>query len=166
MSNKTVVTIVGNEEMNEIFHRAGVWHKTDAMLAPDVFLYSMYKEDMNHIDKVFDLFDAHQGTDAFYLYADGSTMDDRPTTEFTVWGQQMIGWIDDTKEPEFEEDGSEIMPDLEYDSLYDYMADELGVSMWSNRIAVAADLAKLNNLTVSQLFCKYTDAMAMKGNVE
>lgn len=43
----------------------------------------------------------------------------------------------------------------EYDYLTEYMCDEIGASMEKNVCALAVDLARINNITMGELFTKY-----------
>ena len=91
---------------------------------------------------------------------------------FTVNGQFMIGWNgssrDDLREQWSNETSEEKaaynysftkyeeqMKPRTYDTLLDYMCNEIGVSMESNIIALAVDLARANGKTVANLFKIY-----------
>ena len=80
-------------------------------------------------------------TYGWWRFAKGSNLG-TPASFFTVNGQFMIGW--ETL------DGNDT-----YDSLMDYFHKGLSVSMESNIIALAVDLARANGKTVSGLFKTY-----------
>jgi hypothetical protein len=61
----------------------------------------------------------------------------------------MIGWDGDRRL-----DGKRAW-NREYDHLLQYLCDEIGASVEKNVMALAMDLAKMNGLTLAQLFKKY-----------
>ena len=106
---------------------------------------------------------------AWWRYADGSNQD-APDHEFTINGEKIIAWYDADRDEDLIEDfEDEDEVDKEggleayiatwhttsYDKLIDYLNSELGASTERNVCALAVDLAKYNNITVSELFRKY-----------
>lgn len=96
----------------------------------------------------------------FWRSAVGSNQSDNGTDTFEVNDHAMIGFLGDFREDQAEENANCPEEDIyetekEYDSLLNYLCDEIGASTESNVIAVAVDLAKLNNMKVGELFTKY-----------
>lgn len=83
------------------------------------------------------------GEDAWWRSAEGSVMD-APDTEFIINGEEMIGWNYRNKYENFQ-----------YENLSDYLCYGVGASQPRNVCALAVDLAKYNNMTMSELFNKY-----------
>lgn len=78
--------------------------------------------------------------------ADGSNMG-IPYVKYTINGKKIIAW------DRLHEDESRIK--RRYDSLLEYMCEEIGASQPRNVCALAVDLAKYNNMTMGELFAKY-----------
>lgn len=72
-----------------------------------------------------------------------------PTATFTVHGKEMIGWYRENDNHKNE------LLNREYDSLTDYLCSVIGASTESNVCSVAVDLAKLNLMTMAELFTEY-----------
>ena len=77
--------------------------------------------------------------------ADGSNMG-VPCVKYTINGKKIIAW-DRLHKYESKK--------RKYDSLLEYMCEEIGASQPRNVCALAVDLAKYNNMTMSELFAKY-----------
>lgn len=86
------------------------------------------------------------------------------TDKFIVNGKEMVGYMSDKYEDmlkEHQEDEPEVgytMDDIRhtnYSNLTEYICEELGASTIKNVTAVAMDLAKMNDMTLSELFEKY-----------
>lgn len=85
----------------------------------------------------------------WWRYADGSNITDWPIRLFLVNKEQMIGYFKEL-------DSDEISPYVKnYSSLTDYLYNEIGASAERNICAVSVDLAKLNGMTLAELFQKY-----------
>lgn len=107
----------------------------------------------------------------WWCFTKGSNMG-TPCSFFTINGQELIAWDgvkredlrynwDDEDDREkkayhysFKEYEDNIMPH-KYDTLTDYMGEELGASTPKNVCALAVDLAKANGMTMSKLFRFY-----------
>lgn len=108
----------------------------------------------------------------WYRYAKGSNMG-TPFDFFTVNGKELIAWENQYKRMDLRDDWDD-EPDSEkeachysfkeyvathcpnkYDTLTEYMGEELGASNGTNVCALAVDLARANGLTMAQLFKIY-----------
>lgn len=83
------------------------------------------------------------GEEAWWIYAEGSSMGD-PNADFIINEEEMIGWNERGKYENFQ-----------YDNLSDYLCYGIGASDETNVCALVVDLAKYNNMTMSELFTKY-----------
>lgn len=93
-------------------------------------------------------FEKFAGEDAWWRYDMGSVLYAFEIGEITANNQKMIGWI---RKP-WEE---EISTDIKYSSLTEYLCEFIGASTPKNVMACVADLAKFNNMKVSELMKKY-----------
>lgn len=80
--------------------------------------------------------------------SDGSNMAGEPIHEFVVNGYPMKGWRDESNE------------DIElymssYPNLLTYLSVEIGASTERNVCALCVDLAKINEVTMAELFRKH-----------
>lgn len=105
----------------------------------------------------------------FFRCAKGSNLG-TACSLFTVNGKELIAWdgsrredlyndweLEEEKEQyhySFKEYEESMMP-REYDTLLEYMCNEIGASLESNVIALAVDLGRANGKTVAQLFQIY-----------
>ena len=107
----------------------------------------------------------------WWRFAKGSNMG-TPYEFFVVNGQMLIGWISFRREDlyndweaednaekaayhySFKEYEEDIMP-REYNSLSQYLCEELGASQPRNICALAIDLAKANGMTMAKLFATF-----------
>lgn len=87
------------------------------------------------------------GEDAWWRQSEGSVLGVPDTTVY-INGQEMLGW---NKRWADEDEKWEIHEH----SLTDYLCDQIGVSQPRNVCACAMDLAKYNNMSMSELFRKY-----------
>lgn len=85
--------------------------------------------------------------------AEGSNMCN-PLENFIIKGQEIIAW-DGTGRLEAEEEGEDWWYKREYSCLLEYFCEELGASQPRNVCALAVDLARINNMKMSELFQKY-----------
>ena len=90
------------------------------------------------------------GDDAWWRHCEGSNLG-IPTAKAIVKGEPLICWDDDYYLPDEYEDE----PCKEFDSLTEYLCDEIGASQPKNVCACAIDLAKYNDMTMGELFRKY-----------
>lgn len=79
---------------------------------------------------------------------------------FTVNGKNMIGFVESFREDEYDDNMEEdeedrIWREKVYVNLTDYICEGLGASQPKNVVAVAIDLAKMNDMKMSELFKKY-----------
>ena len=108
--------------------------------------------------------------DSWWRYSNGSIFG-IPDTKFEINGKQMWGWtdikrnhlykeyetLDEEEKAEYEDadDYVEFCMPYKYDDLLHYLCDEIGASTERNVCALAADLAKYNNMTMAELFKRY-----------
>ena len=78
----------------------------------------------------------------WWRYAKGCNLG-TPFDIFTVNGQMLIGWASNPQNSS------------DYDTLTDYLCEELGVSTETNVCACVTDLAKANGMSISKLFKVY-----------
>lgn len=81
---------------------------------------------------------------AWWRSSEGSNLRNHSVRRFSVNGHWMIGY-------------DEVYPcsSKKFDDLSDYLCRKIGCSLPKNVCAVAMDLAKLNDMTMGQLFEKY-----------
>lgn len=90
------------------------------------------------------------GENAWWGSSEGSVLGE-PMAKSTVNGEPLVCWDDDYYLPdEYEEE-----PCKEFESLSEYLCDEIGASLPRNVCACAKDLAKYNGMTMAELFEKY-----------
>ena len=85
------------------------------------------------------------GEDVWWRSSIGSVLG-APDTEFNVNGNDLVAW----DSPIYESKKCN-----KYESLSDYLCNCIGVSLTRNVCACAMDLAKYNDMTMSELFEKY-----------
>ena len=90
------------------------------------------------------------GKDAWWRHSDGSNLG-TPDSKVYVNGCEMFGWAGETWDDEDENDEFEVYAS----NLSNYLCDVIGASQPRNVCAVAVDLAKYNNMKLSELFRKY-----------
>lgn len=86
----------------------------------------------------------------------GSNMN-HPLSEFSINKHKIIAW-DGTSRMEAENGKTKMTnggSPREYSSLLEYFCDEIGASQPRNVCALATDLARINNIKMSELFKKY-----------
>ena len=90
------------------------------------------------------------GKNAWWGSSEGSVLGE-PMAKSIVNGEPLVCWDDDYYLPdEYEEE-----PYKEFESLSEYLCDEIGASLPRNVCACAKDLAKYNGMTMAELFEKY-----------
>lgn len=131
--------------------------------------YEVYEISQNDLRKLEEIFELPHG--AWWRYAKGCNLG-TPFDLFSINGKELIAWggprRDDLRDMwdresneekeaynysfhKYEED---TMP-YKYETLTEYMCDEIGASMESNVCALAVDLARANGLTMAKLFELY-----------
>lgn len=112
------------------------------------------------------------GEDAWWRNANGSNQG-VPNNRYIINGKEIIAWdgyvrceyyndycvdceerIDGVCEAS-DEDVESCWGERKYDTLSDYLCDEIGASQPKNVCALAVDLAKYNGITMGELFAKY-----------
>ena len=93
-------------------------------------------------------FEKFAGKNAWWRYATGSVLCSLETGEITIHNQKMIGWV---RKPW----DDEISNNICFESLTEYLCYFIGASMPKNVVACVVDLAKFNNMKVSELMKKY-----------
>lgn len=117
-------------------------------------------------DEEFDALSEHDedndATWAWWRHCNGSVMES-PTTFFCINGQKLLAWEDGSNDEYYCDgcDEDEIscaeckMARRTFATLTKYLCEEIGVSQPKNVCALTIDLAKYNNITLSELFMKY-----------
>lgn len=91
--------------------------------------------------------------------AEGSNMIGAPMRRYNINGHYIIAW--DDRHADREEENKKLKPDdrwpmeRKYDYLTQYYCDEIGASTEGNITALSVDLARHNNIKMSELFRKY-----------
>lgn len=129
-------------------------------------IYEISQNDMKRLEEVFEL-----PYGAWWRYAKGCNLG-TPFDIFTINGKELIAWggssRDDLRgdwdeEPDEEKaayhysfsEYEKVMAPYKYDTLTEYMCEEIGASTESNVCALAVDLARANGLTMAKLFELY-----------
>ena len=84
--------------------------------------------------------------------AEGSNMCN-PLSRFNINNHYIKAWDGGARLDELDQVGW--YQDRKYNNLLEYLCDEIGASTERNICAVAVDLAKINNIKMSELFKKY-----------
>lgn len=139
--NNTDITYAGN--------RYEVWSVSDKLFQQ---MCDMTEEDFVKL----------AGDDAWWRQCDGSVLG-VPEATYTIKGHRLLVWEQrdrsewcDGCECDDEESCVECMDySREFQSLSEYLCNEVGVSVEKNVCACAMDLAKYNNMSMGELFKKY-----------
>ncbi len=93
----------------------------------------------------------------WWRYADGCNIEHYPTHVFIVNEKNMLGWYDEELLDEYidVDFSEEEYFSIKYKSLSDYLCRVIGVSTERNVCAVAVGLAKLNEITLAEIFEQY-----------
>lgn len=165
--------IIG-EKMDNIFAALGINPKETFKGCvgywDDFSVWEITDEDFKILDDMTDEeFEKYTENYPWWRYAEGSVLG-VPDHEFTVNGEKLIAWYDADRDKDliedFEtEDEAEKEGGLEqyiatwhtteFPHLLEYFCTELGASTEKNVSALATDLARYNNITISELFRKY-----------
>ena len=129
-------------------------------------VYEISPSDMKKLEEVFEI-----PFGSWWRYAKGCNLG-TPFDVFTINGKELIAWggsrrddLRDLWEKESDEEKAaynysfgayekDTMP-YKYETLTEYMCDEIGASMESNVCALAVDLARANGLSMAKLFELY-----------
>jgi hypothetical protein len=84
-----------------------------------------------------------------WRWAKGSNMSGSQTARYNINGHYMTGWDGVYRQ------GHKGFWPRKYSHLLEYTCHEIGASVEKNVVALAVDLAKMNGLTLAQLFKKY-----------
>lgn len=168
-----VVEILG-DNMESMFKDFGISYKKTynrkrnpkKKFDPHYEVYEISQNDMKRLEEVVEWPDG-----SWWRWAKGSNMG-TPFSFFTVNGKELIAW-DGYKREDLRDDWAD-EPDEEkaayhyslkeyeetryphkYDTLTEYMCEELGASIEKNVCALAVDLARANGMTMAQLFKTY-----------
>jgi hypothetical protein len=85
----------------------------------------------------------------WWRYVEGSNLRFYPTYTFSVNSKKMVGFYDE----EYAQDST----DKFYAGIREYLCYAIGASTETNVCAIAMDLARLNGLTLGELFTRYSD---------
>lgn len=83
-----------------------------------------------------------------------------PTKKVLIMNKELVAWYDDSLDFDSEEEREEYLKDNndvseKFHDLLQYLCDEMGCSQPRNVCALTKDLAKYNNMKLSELFLKY-----------
>lgn len=168
-----VVEILG-DKMHKVFKEHGInYTKTYSKRCnpkknhdPHYEVYEISQNDMKRLEEMLDI---HSGS--WWRYARGCNLG-TPFDFFTINGKELIAWggpkrddLRDDWDAESDEEKAayhysfkeyeESNYPYKYETLTEYMCEELGASMESNVCALAVDLARANGLTLARLFELY-----------
>ena len=132
-----------------------VWSVTDEMLA---LMCEMSEEEFDVLSNYEAI---SKGTWAWWRHCSGSIMD-VPTTIFCINGQKLLAWEGGFNDEYYCEECDEYEIGCDeckrlrrtFLTLTEYLC-HIGASQPKNVCALAIDLAKYNNITLSELFMKY-----------
>lgn len=110
-------------------------------------------------DEPEDIFGAWE--ECGWRYCEGSNKG-KPNQKVLIMNKEIVAWYDDTNDFDSEEEKQDyleehngVIPLEKYHDLLQYLCDECGVSQPRNVCALTTDLAKYNNMKLSELFKKY-----------
>lgn len=88
--------------------------------------------------------------------SEGSNMN-HPLSEFSINKHIIVAWdgTNRIEEDKAENEDDRYLFPREYSNLLEYFCDEIGASQPRNVCALATDLARINNMKMSELFKKY-----------
>ena len=123
-------------------------------------------ENDEDLDRLSNISDEDWNSDwGWWRYATGCNIDYYPTHTFTINGNELLCWYDEDELNDFVEGWSEEDTDKEslkneffdqkYSRLSMFLCDMYGASNESNVCAVSVGLARLNGITLSELFNNY-----------
>jgi hypothetical protein len=168
-----VVEILG-DKMHKVFKEHSIHYKKTygkrcnpkKKYDPHYEVYEISQNDMKRLDEVFELPDG-----SWWRWCKGSNMG-TPFDFFYIGDKELIAWDGPKREKlrdlwdkesndekaayhySFREYTELNMPH-KYDTLTEYMCEELGASTEKNVCALAVDLARANGLSMAQLFQIY-----------
>lgn len=163
--SKSTVEILGSSELNKAFYDLGIVAKY-SYYGESCCIWELSKTDF---DKICNIPDKEWKDDwGWWRYAESSVIRHYPTSIFTVNNSSMIGYFDEERLNDYvelcledydmtEDEVKKEYFSRKYDGLRSYLCNVIGASTESNVCAVAKDIAKLNNLTLGELFLKYSD---------
>ena len=168
-----VVEILG-DKMHKVFKEHGIHYKKTygkkcnpkKKYDPHYEVYEISQNDMKRLDEIFEIPDG-----SWWRWCKGSNMG-TPFDFFIVKDKELIAWDGpkreslrdwwDAKSNEEKEayhysfrEYAEITMPHKYDTLTEYMCEELGASTEKNVCALAVDLARANGMTMAKLFEVY-----------
>lgn len=165
LMNFFVEMILQNENYSKDLMRTYKGNRYEVHSISDELFHAMC--DMSE-DKFVEL----AGEDAWWRSANGSNQS-VPNNKYIINGEEIIAWdgyirceyyndycvgcedrIDGMCEAS-DEDIESCCGERKYDTLSDYLCDEIGASQPKNICALAVDLAKYNGMTMGELFAKY-----------
>lgn len=111
---------------------------------------SVYKISVSGLMKLCEVPDEKWKIDwGWWRYCEGSILRFTPTHVFTINELPMVGY--------YNEDYNCGSYNHSYQGIRSYLCDAIGASTEKNVCAISMDLARLNGLTLGELFTKYTD---------
>lgn len=147
--------------------KIGIWEPFEVWkLSEDAF-----ETVSNMSEEEWDALCNEMSIDAWWRYAEGSTMGD-VNAIFTINGQRIVAWrnkykvedmfaeyfeLDEAERSEYADANDYVNTWLArgYKNLMEYFAEELHASNLKNVCALAKDLAKYNGMSMGQLFAVY-----------
>ncbi|MFS1518601.1 hypothetical protein V1503_19370 [Bacillus sp. SCS-151] len=123
--------------------------------------YQVWEMDETEYQRLCDVAEADWKDEyGMWRSSTGSTMGN-DVTEYNINSQVMLAWDGEGRIQALKEVGGNTNSDdycygdREYFSLLEYLCEEVGCSAPRNVVALAVDLAKYNNMKMSELFKKY-----------
>ena len=140
--------LAGN--MDPYFKRTGIKAQKKWEGTTDGCDYQVWKIDQDEFKKLAATSNNSYKEDEWWRSAESSNMGE-PMAEYIINGKKILVWDGECRE-EYEEDCDE---EREYENLADYLCYEIGASELRNIVALAADLAAQNGMTMAELFKTY-----------
>lgn len=121
-------------------YEGDTWHSDKTQV------WEMSKEEFEKLANVED--EAWKERWGWWRSAEGSNEKGEIST-FKIYNKDILAWESEDRTKGFIDD------EKDYGDLLYYLSDEIGASQPKNICALAIDLAKMNNITMGELFTKY-----------
>ena len=140
--------LAGN--MDPYFKRTGIKAQKKWEGTADGCDYQVWEIEQEDFKKLAATSDDSYKLEEWWRSAESSSMGE-PTVEYIINGKKIKAWDGECRE-EYEEDceGGRV-----YENLAEYLCYEIGASEPRNVVALAADLAAQNGMTMAELFKTY-----------
>lgn len=162
------VEILTSPEFHEVLNTFGIYglqtykyNPNNPSIWADGFeIWSVPEEALTIMSKPSEDEWIDQFDDKWWRYCEGTNLEGGPTHHFEINGKGLICW----NNPDFSDyytdedfDGQLVLfnRDYSYDNVLQYCREEWGVGTPKNVCAICIGLAKMNNMTLGELFARY-----------